>query len=176
MSDGLIKKIKSVEGVDTSKLSHNELLDKYNKSIDGFIAHRKEEASEDLRRHDEQIEASKNSRASVIISSNGDNATGFSIGLIDSPVPVINQVFRYEKASKILEAIKGKFNDSSFDSEFGDDAEQVKRLINMALKQVKDKDDPTQIQKSLVVIFDIARRESSGVIASGIILLLGRIL
>ena len=44
-----------------------------------------------------------------------------------------------------------------------------------ALKQVKDKDDPTLIQKSLAVVSDIAIRVSSGVIASGIILLLGRL-
>ena len=188
MTDGPFKKIKGLEGVDTSKLlssinttpsnqkSHNEFLENYNKSIDSFIEHRKKEAKEDLRRHDEQLEASKNSRASVIIDSIGDNVTGFSTGSINPPVTVINQVFNYEKASKILEAINGKFNDSSFNSEFGNDAELVKQLINNALKQVKDKDDPTLIQKSLVVVSDIAKRVSSGVIGSGIILLLGRIL
>jgi len=185
MTDPL--KIKDLKGFDTSKLfssinttpsyqkSHNELLKNYNKSIDSFIEHRKKEAKEDLRRHDEQVEASKNSGASVIIGSIGDNATGFSIGSKDSPVTIINQVFNYEKASKVLEAIKGKFNDSSFNSEFGDDAELVKQLVNKALKQVKDKDDPTLIQKSLAVVFDIAIRVSSGAIASGVIVLLGRL-
>lgn len=184
MTDDLFKKIKSLEGFDTSKLaninitpsyqkSHND-LENYNKSINSFIEYRKKEAEEDLRRHDEQVEASKNSRASVIIGSIGDNASEFSIGSKDSPVTVINQVFNYEKASVILEAIKEKFNDTSFKSEFGDDAE-VKQLINKALKQVKDRDDPTLIQKSLEVVSDIAIRVSSGVIASGIIVLLGRL-
>jgi len=187
MTDDPFKKIKGLEGFDTSKLlssinttpsyqkSHNEFQDNFNKSIDSFIEHRKKEAEEDLRRHDELVEASKNSRASVIIGSIGDNATGFSISSKDSPVTVINQVFNYEKASVILEAIKGKLNDSSFNIEFGDDAELVKQLVNKALKQVKDKDDPTLIQKSLAVVSDIAIRVSSGVIASGIILLLGRL-
>ena len=185
MTDPL--KIKGLEGFDTSKLlssfdttpsyqqSHNELLKNYNKSIDSFIEHRKREAKEDFRRHDEQVEASKNSGVSVIIGSIEDNATGFSIGSKDSPVTVINQVFNYEKASKVLEAIKGKFNDSSFNSEFGDDAELVKQLVNKALKLVKDKDDPTQIQKSLAVVSDTAIRVSSGAVASGIIVLLGRL-
>ena len=39
----------------------------------------------------------------------GENVTGFSISSKDSPVTVINQVFNYDKASVILEAIKGKF-------------------------------------------------------------------
>jgi len=155
--------------------SHKELLKNYNKSIDSFIEHRKKEAEEALRRYDEHIEATKNSRASVIIGSLGENATEFSISANDSPVMAINPVFNYDKASVILEAIKGKFNDSSFNSEFGDDAELVKRLLNKALKQVKDKDDPTLIQKSLAVVSDIAKRVSSGVIASGIIVLLGRL-
>ncbi|TGE37278.1 hypothetical protein E4K67_15615 [Desulfosporosinus fructosivorans] len=187
MTDDPFNKIKGLEGFDTSKLlstinttpsyqkSHNEFLENYNKSIDSFIEHRKKEAEEDLRRHDEQVEASKNSRASVIIGSIGDNATGFSMSSKDFPVTIINQVFNYEKASKVLDAINKKFNDSSFNSEFGDDAELVKQLINKALKQIKNKDDPTLIQNSLAVVSDIATRVSSGVIASGIILLLGRL-
>ena len=154
--------------------SHNELLQNYNKSIDSFIEHRKKEAEEALRRYDEHLEATKNSRASVIMGSFGDKVTEFSISAKDSPVMVINPVFNYDKASVILEAIKGKFNDLSFNSEFGDNAELVKRLLNEALKLVKDKDDPTLIQNSLAIVSD-AIRGSSGVIASGIILLLGRL-
>lgn len=75
----------------------------------------------------------------------------------------------------ILEAIKGRINDRSFNSEFGDDAELIKQLVNKTLKHVKDKDDPTLIQNSLAVVSDIALRVSSGVIATGIIVLLGRI-
>ncbi|MDR3602141.1 MAG: hypothetical protein P4L49_16915 [Desulfosporosinus sp.] len=186
MADDPFKKVKGLEGFDTSKLvpsfntpsyqkSHNEFLEDYNKSISSFIEHRQKEAKENLRRYDEQVEATKNSGASVIIGSIGDNVTGFSIGSKDSPVTVTNQVFNYEKAFKVLEAIKGKFNDSSFNSEFGNDAELVKQLVNKALKQVKDKDDPKLIQKSLAVVSDIAIRVSSGVIASGIIVLLGRL-
>jgi len=50
-------------------------------------------------------------------------------------------------------------------SEFGDDAELIKQLVNEALKQVKDKDNPTLIQKSLAGVSDIAIRVSSGVIS-----------
>jgi len=64
--------------------SHHEFLGKYNYSIDSFIVHRKKEAEEDLRRHDEQV--SKNSGASVMIGSIGNNPTGFSVGSKDSPV------------------------------------------------------------------------------------------
>jgi len=187
MTDDSFQKIKALEGVDTSKTlssidtmsstpkSHNEFLENYHKSIDSFIEHRKKEAEENLRRYDEQIEASMNSRASVFMGSIGDNTTGFSISSKDSPVSVINQVFNYEKASVILEAIKGKFDDPSFNSEFGDDAELVKQLVNKAFKQVKNKDDPTLIRKSLESVSNSAKRVSSGVIASGIIVLLGRL-
>jgi len=187
MTDDPFKKIKGLESLDTSKLlssintmpsyhkSHNEFLEKYNTSIDSFIEHRKKEAEENLRRYDEQV-ASKSSRASVVIGSSiGDNATGFLISSKDYPVTIINQVFNYGKASVILEAIKGKFNDPSFNSEFGNDAELVKQFVNKALKQVQDKDDPTLIQKSLAVVSNIAIKVSSGVIASGIIVLLGRL-
>jgi len=168
ITDDYFEKIKGLK-------NHNEFLGKYNESIDSFIEQRKKEAKENLRRHDEQLEALKNSRASVIIGSIGNNSTGCSISSKDSPVTVINQVFNYEKASVILEAIKRKFNDPSFNSEFGDDAEVVKQLVNKVLKQVKDKDDPMLIQKSLAVVSDIAIKVSSGVIASGIIVLLGRL-
>ncbi|SPF40817.1 conserved hypothetical protein [Candidatus Desulfosporosinus infrequens] len=187
MTDDPFKEIKDLEGFDTSKLlpststtpfyqkSHIEFRKDYNKSMDSFIESRKKEAEEDLRKHDKQVEASKNLRASVIIGSVGDNATGFSINSKDSPATVINQVFNYEKASVILEAIKGKSNNSSFNSEFGDDAELVKQLVNKVLVQVKGKDDPTLILNSLAAVSDIATRVSSGVIASVIILLLGRL-
>lgn len=178
MTDDSFKEIKGLEGVDTSKTppsnnimssspkSHNEFLENYHKSIDSFIEHRKKEAEENLRRYDKQIEASMNSRASAFIGSIGDK---------DSSVSVINLVFNYKKASLILEAIKGKFNDPSFNSEFGDDAELVKQLINKAFKQLNEKDDPTLIRKSLAAVSDIAIRVSPGVIASGIIVLLGRL-
>ena len=153
--------------------SHNEFMEKYNYSINSFIVHRKKEAEENLKRHDEHV--SKNLGASVMIGSIGNNPTGLSVGSKDSPVTVINQVFNYEKASVILEAIKGKFDELPFNSEFGDDVELVKQLVVKALKQVKDRDDPTLIQKSLAVVYDIAIRVTSGVIASGIIALLGRL-
>lgn len=190
------KKIKGLEGLDTSKvLSGIKMIDPVQQASDRVQEDHKErmrifeqskrkkeleetrKENEEERRHSEQMEELKNLK--IMVNNFGDNATGVQIqqGVQNSTQKLsITQEFNYEKASEVLNQIKGYFDIPIFNTEFGDKAEEVKQIVNQTLEQVKSKDDPTLIKKALAVIYDIAIRVTSGVIATGIVGLIGKLL
>lgn len=139
---------------------------------------REEKEAEELRRHNELIEALKTAGengATILI---GDNANGIQIqqNSSGSSQDMINsQVFNYDKALEILKEIQGYVAFPQFQDTFKDNAENVKRIIEETIQAVESKQEPSLIKKSLNILKDVSIRVSSSLIASGILALLATI-
>ena len=137
---------------------------------------REERDAEELRRHNELISALKEAGekgATIVI---GDNATGIQIqqnstGTSQNMTNTIG--LDYAQTLKVLEEIKGYFDFPKFQETFGENADNVKAVVEETIKAAQDKEDENLIKKSLRVIKELATGAAGSLIASGILSLLG---
>lgn len=139
---------------------------------------REERDAEELRRHNELVaairEAAENGATIVI----GDNANGVQIqqnSPCSSQTMDNRQGLDFEQVKNILEEIKGYFDYPQFAGTFGNNADNVKSIVEETLKATGDKQNEGLIKKSLRVLRDLAIGASGSLIASGILALLGTI-
>lgn len=136
-------------------------------------AARIEKEKEERRRHEELVEAIRSSSGGITI---GDNARDIQIqqnASNSSQSMTIQTEFDYEKVAKALAEIKSYTDTPQFNSTYGENADNVKALIEETLAAVQEKQEPGLIKKSLQVLKDLTIGASGSLIASGILALLG---
>lgn len=137
-----------------------------------------EKEAEELRRHNEMIEALKTAGengATIVI---GDNANGIQIqqkSYGTSQSMTNSQAFNYEKASEVLKEIHDYIDFPQFQTTFKDNSNNVKEIIEETIKAVEERKEPNLIQKSLHVLKDLAIGAGGSLIASGMLALLATI-
>lgn len=136
---------------------------------------RRAKNEEDLRRHNELVEALKSAGengATIVV---GDNNNGIQIQqkAINSEQHIVNSVsFDYVKAKQVLEEIKEYFDFPKFDESFGENSENIKQVVEDAINAIEHKEDPSLIKKSLNLIKEFAIGVSGSLVASGIVALI----
>lgn len=153
-----------------------EKLNRQNKNICREIQEEKErKEAERLRQHNELVAAIKEAGEKGATIHIGDNAHDVQIQQ-NSPgatqkMKKFNE-FDYATAEKILTEIRGCFDTLSFEKAFGDNSENVKKLVIETLKSVERKEDEGTIKKALAFIRDLAAGAGGNVIATGIVALI----
>ena len=178
------------QGIDISKLKipisehsipqsvFTDMKQKNEEAIRSIQNARAEREAEELRRHNELVTAIKDAAengATIII---GDNASGVQIqqNSPGSSQSLDNgQGLDFEQVIKILEEIKGYFEYPQFSETFGENADNVKSVVEETLMATSDKQNEGIIKKSLHILRDLAIGASGSLIASGILALLGTI-
>lgn len=136
---------------------------------------KEEKEEEELRRHNELINALKaagKNGAKIII---GDNANDVQIqqNATNSNQSFTNtQTFDYEKALDVLKKIKGCFSYPQFSIDFAENSEVFKQLVERTISSVEKKEEPTLIKKSLGVLKDLSLKAGGSLLATGILGLL----
>lgn len=161
---------------------HNPLEDvikdaqrKQMQQIAAVEAARLEKEKEERRRHEELIEALRNSSSSITI---GDNATGVQIqqnSAHSSQSMTVQTGFDYEKVAAALKEIQSYIEYPQFTDTYGANSENVKQLIEDTLSAVQEKQEPGLIKKSLKVLKDLTIGAGGSLIATGILSLLGNL-
>lgn len=146
--------------------------------IRAIEATRRAKEAEELRRHNELVAALKEAGdkgATIII---GDNAQDIQIQQ-NSPgakqKKTVSEGLDYEQAKIILCEIKEYFELPKFKETFGDNAENIKNVVEDTLEAISNNEDEGLIKKSLRVIRDIAYNVGGNLIASGIIALVSQL-
>lgn len=139
---------------------------------------REEKEAEELRRHNELIEALKTAGengATIIV---GDNANGIQIqqNSSGSSQEMVNtQIFNYDKALDVLKEIQGYVGFPQFQETFKENTENMQSIIEETIRAVEIKQEPSLIKKSLSILRDLAIEAGGSLIASGILALLATI-
>lgn len=137
---------------------------------------RDEKEKEELRRHNEIVNALKEAGekgATIVI---GDNANGIQIqqNADNSSQNMTNyQGLDYEKTIGVLKEIKSYFDFPQFANTYGDNTENLKEVVEDTLLSLEKNEDEGLIKKSLSLIKDLTIGVSGSLIASGILALLG---
>lgn len=164
------KAMSTVRNIDPLQQTYNQIQERNNELTRSIVENNIRKAEEVERRHKELVEASKNSNPNVTINIIGDNANGqIQQGLTNTQTVSITQEFNYERVSEVLEAIKGQFDNPSFNSDLGDDAEEIKQIVTETLELVKRKEDPTVIKYLLGKAYTLADKVTISMIATGIV-------
>ncbi len=158
---------------------HMNRINSANEVIMHNIAREREEKeAEELRRHNELIEALKaagENGATIVF---GDNAKDIQIqnnSDNSSQKMVVSQEFNYDKVLDVLKEIKEYFDYPQFAASFKGSTDNVKSLVLETMKAVEEKEEPSFIQKHLQILKDLAIGTGGSLIASGILSLLGSI-
>ena len=145
--------------------------------IRAIEATRRAKEAEELRRHNELVAALKEAGekgATIII---GDNAKDIQIQQ-NSPGAkqklTVSNGLDYEQAKGILCEIKEYFELPKFQETFGDNAENIKNIVNETIEAIDNNEDEGLIKKAFRIIRDIAYNVGCNLIASGIIALIGQ--
>lgn len=170
--------------IDTSNLQFsmqhaNDALAKLQReqkeSIRALQRSREEKDAEELRLYNELIAALKEAGekgATIIV---GDNATGVQIQQNSagaSQAMDCSQGLDYEQVRKVLTEIKGYFDFPQFKDAFGENADNVKTVVEETMKSVEKGESESIIKKSLHVLREIAIGAAESLIGSGILGLL----
>jgi hypothetical protein len=137
---------------------------------------REEKEAEELRRHNELVAALKEAGekgATIIV---GDNAAGVQIQQNSagaSQTIDCSQGLNFEQVRKVLTEIQGYFDIPQFKDAFGENADNVKSVVNETLKSVEKGESESLIKKSLRVLRDIVVGAAGSLVGSGILGLLG---
>lgn len=137
---------------------------------------REEKEAEELRRHNELVAALKEAGekgATIIV---GDNAAGVQIqqnSAGGSQTMDYSQGLDYEQVRKVLTEIQGYFDIPQFKDAFGENADNVKNVVDETLKSVEKGENESVIKKSLHVLKEIAIGAAGSLVGSGILGLLG---
>lgn len=147
-------------------------------AIRAVEAARRAKEVEELRRHNELVEALKEAGekgATIVI---GDNANGIQIQQNSTGAnQTMNNVqcLDYEQVKAVLNEIKEYFDFPKFAETFGDNTENMKTIVEATLEAVNSNEDEGLIKKSLHIIRDITCNAAGSLIASGILALLGQL-
>lgn len=137
---------------------------------------REEKEAEELRRHNEIVNALKEAGekgATIVI---GDNANGIQIqqNSDNSSQEMVNsQSLDYEKAKSVLEEIKSYFDFPQFNQTYGNNVENIKSIVEDTINSLENNEDEGLIKKSLKLLKDLTIGAAGSLIASGILALLG---
>lgn len=148
------------------------------KNIRAVQEAREAREGEELRRHNELVEALKEAGekgATIII---GDNANGIQIqqNSAGSQQSMTNSNgLDYEKATEVLKEISSYFDFPQFKQTFGDNSDNVKAVVKSILEALDKNEDEGLIKKSLKILKDLAIGAGGSLIGSGILALLGTI-
>lgn len=171
--------------LDLSKLSLNmapaldfisDMQREQDNAMRALEATRRAKEQEELRRHNELISALREAGekgATIII---GDHAGDIQIQQNSAGAKQKmekHEGLDYAQVLGVLAEIKEYFNFPQFEKTFGENTENIKAVIESTIHAVNNKEDESMIKKSLRIIRDIAVNAAGGVIASGIIALLG---
>lgn len=99
------------------------------------------------------------------------NVTGSQVqqGTINSKQNmVVENNFDYERVLLALNKISKSFENEDFQEDFGDKAEEIKKVVVETIEMVKMNGEPVKIKKALTIIKELAVQVSSSLIASGI--------
>ena len=114
--------------------------------------------TEELRRHNELVAALKEA---------GENNSAGA-----TQTMTYNEGLKYEQVKAVLLEIKEYFDFPQFASSFGENTENVKKIVEETLTAVENKEDEGIIKKSLKVLRSIAGKVTVSLITSGILALL----
>lgn len=171
--------------LDLSKLSLNmtptldfisDMQREQDNAMRALEATRRAKEQEELRRHNELVSALREAGekgATIII---GDHAGDIQIQQNSAGAKQKmekHEGLDYEQVLGVLTEIKEYFAFSQFEKTFGENTKNIKAVIESTIEAVNSKEDEGLIKKSLRIIRDIAVNAAGGVIASGIIALLG---
>ena len=171
--------------LDLSKLSLNlaptlDIINDIQRDQDNAMraleATRRAKEQEELRRHNEMVSTLREAGekgATIII---GDHAGDIQIQQNSAGATQKmekNEGIDYAQVLGVLIEIKEYFAFPQFEKTFGENTESIKAVIESTIEAVNNKEDEGLIKKSLRIIRDIAVNAAGGVIASGIIALLG---
>lgn len=151
--------------------------DEMGKSLEAVWDAREEREEMERQRHDELIAAIKEAGqkgANIVI---GDNASKIQIqqnssGAIQQ-LNAPNQM-DYEQVLKVLNEIKDYFDYPKFQETFGDTADDVKIVVEDAIKAAQE-EDKGSVSKLLARLKDLASGVTSSLIATGIVELLSNL-
>lgn len=138
-------------------------------------AARLKKEKEEKRRHDELVDALRNSSGNITI---GDNATDIQIqqnSSFSSQNMTVQNDFDYEKVATTLREIQSYIEYPQFTDTYGANSDNVKQLIEDTLSAVQEKQEPNLIKKSLKVLKDLTIGAGGSLIATGILSLLGNL-
>lgn len=156
----------------------SQIQSEQNNAMRAVEAARRAKEAEELRRHNELVEALKEAGekgATIVI---GDNANGIQIQQNSTGASqTMNNVhgLDYEQVKIVLNEIKEYFDFPKFAETFGDNTENIKTVVEATLEAVNNNEDEGLIKKSLHIIRDIACNAAGSLIASGILALLGQL-
>lgn len=184
MLDGNFKKLQGMNlnfNIPQSKL--NPVLDivtrinKDNEQMVRLIQETQvEKKDEELRRHNEVVNALKEAGengATIII---GDNANGIQIqqkSNNSSQTMTNSQSLDYPKAKFVLEEIKSYFDSPHFIQTYGDNTDNIKSIVETTLSAIEENKDEGLVKKYLRLLKDLTVGTSGSLIATGIVSLLG---
>lgn len=175
-----------LQGLDLNGLTANfrspmqDTIDKMNResqdTIRAIEATRRAKDAEELRRHNELVEALKEAGekgATIIV---GDNANGIQIQQNSAGATQTmknSQGLDYEKTMSVLKEISSYFDYPQFHQTYGENSDNVKRVVEDTMAAVENKEDEGLIKKSLHLLKDLTVGAAGSLIASGILALLG---
>ena len=148
------------------------------KTLDAIEESRRAREAEQLRRHEELVDAIRQageSGATIVI---GDNAGDIQIqqnSTSSTQTMDKSSGLDYEKVIAILNEIKGYYDFSKFEETFQENTENVKKVIEETIEACQNNEDEGLIKKSLRVLRDLAIGTSGSLIASGILALIGQL-
>lgn len=158
------------------------LLDQMNRDNEAGIraleATRREREAEELRRHNELVAALKEAGekgATIVI---GDNARDIQIQQNSAGANqkmAVSEGLDYEQVKSVLCEIKEYFDLPKFQETFGDNADNVKNIVESTLEAVDTNEDEGLVKKSLRVIRELAYGAAGSLIATGIIALISQL-
>lgn len=154
----------------------NDIQRDQDNAMRALEATRRAKEQEELRRHKELVSALREAGekgATIII---GDHAGDIQIQQNSAGAQQKvekNEGLDYEQVLGVLIEIKEYFAFPQFEKTFSENTENIKDVIESTIRAVNNKEDEGLIKKSLRIIRDIAVNAAGGVIASGIIALLG---
>lgn len=156
----------------------NSMYREQQKKFKAIEAAKRAKEDEELRRHNELVNALKEAGekgATIVI---GDNAKGIQIQQNSagaSQYMCDSQALDYEKTYSILDEIKGYFEYPQFEQTFGKNTESIKQIVVNTMQAIQKHEDEGLIKKSLHVLKDLAVGVTGSMIASGILALLGQL-
>lgn len=136
---------------------------------------RERKEAEELRRHNELIEAINKAAENGATIQIGDNVRDIQIQQNTSNSTQemnISREFDYKKVLNVLNEIKEYVEMPKFKETFKDNTDNVVSLIDGSIEAAKSEENSGLITKSLNIIKDLAVEASGNLIASGILALL----
>ncbi len=151
------------------------ILRQQERQIRAITKAREEREAEELRRHNELVDAINRAAENGATIQIGDNARDIQIqqNTVNSSQEMnATTDFDYKQVLDVLREIKDYVEMPKFKEAFKDNADNVISLINGSIEAAENKENPSLIKKSLNIIKDLAIGATGSLIASGILALL----